>query len=379
MLANPQTYFAELPDPRRQTRNKLHKLEDIVMITLCAILCGFEDWVSIEDFGGENEQWLRGFLELPNGIPSHDTLSDVMGRIDRQAFASAFGQWMQQALPALAGQQVALDGKSLRGSRDGQQPAVHLMSAFATQARLVLGVQAVADKSNEITAIPDLLAQLELAGAVVTIDAMGCQKSVAQAIVDRQADYVLALKDNHPTLHEDIATWLDYCDARGDVHQVESIEKDHGRLETRRVVVSTELDWLEAKPEWAGLKAVAMVESTREAAGKGRLQASVQRRYYLCSMKEPARIAQAIREHWHIENQQHWVLDVQFGEDRHRARKDHSAANLALIRRAALNLLRDNDSSTVSIRRRKMRCCTNHDYRQQILFGETPSPAHAAT
>lgn len=371
MLANPQTYFAELPDPRRQTRNKLHKLEDIVMITLCAVLCGFEDWVSIEDFGCENETWLRGFLELPHGIPSHDTLSDVMGRIDRQAFASAFGQWMQQSLPALAGQQVALDGKSLRGSRDGQQPPVHLMSAFATQARLVLGVQAVADKSNEINAIPDLLAQLELAGAVVTIDAMGCQKSVAQAIVKQEADYVLALKDNHPTLHEEVASWLDYCDARGDVYQVESIEKDHGRLETRRVVVSTELDWLEARPEWAGLKAVAMVESTREPAGKARLHSSVQRRYYLCSIREPARIAQAIREHWRIENQQHWVLDVQFGEDAHRARKDHSAANLAVIRRAALNLLRDNDSSNVSMRRRKMRAGSSHAYRQQILFGQT--------
>jgi predicted transposase YbfD/YdcC len=230
MLANPQTYFAELPDPKRQTRNKLHKLEDIVMITLCAVLCGFEDWVSIEDFGCEQEQWLRGFLELPHGIASHDTLSDVMGRIDRQAFASAFGQWMQQSLAALAGQQVALDGKSLRGSRDG-----------------------------------------------------------------------------HPTLHEDVASWLDYCDARGEVYQVESIEKDHGRLETRRVVVSTELDWLEIKPEWVGLKAVAMVESTREPAGKARLQASVQRRYYLCSMKEPVRIGQAIREHWRIENQQHWA------------------------------------------------------------------------
>lgn len=211
MLANPQTYFAELPDPRRQTRNKPHKLEDIVMITLCAVVCGFEDWVSIEDFGCENEPWLRGFLELPHGIPSHDTLSDVMGRIDRQAFARAFGEWMQQSLPALAGQQVELDGKSLRGSRDGQQLPVHLMSAFATQARLVLGVQAVADKSNEIHAIPDLLAQVELAGAVVTIDAMGCQKSVAQAIVKKKADSVLALKDNHPILREEVASWLDYC------------------------------------------------------------------------------------------------------------------------------------------------------------------------
>ena len=367
MLANPHTHFAHLPDPRRQTRNKLHKLEDIVMITLCAVLCGFEDWVSIEDFGHENEAWLRQYLELPNGIPSHDTLSKVMGRIERQAFAEALGAWMAEALPSLAGRHVAIDGKSLRGSSDGKRGAVHLLSAFACEARLVLGAQAVADKSNEITAIPVLLKQLELAGAVVTIDAMGCQKSVAGQIVAQKADYVLALKNNHPQLHEDVVTWLNDCDAQGHVHQLESVEKDHGRLETRRVVVSTDLDWLPARPQWAGLQAVAMVEATRE---KRTGESSQERRYYLCSITDPQRIAQVIRAHWSIENQQHWVLDVQFGEDAHRARKDHSAANLGIIRRAALNLLRDNDDSTLSIRRRKMRACTNLTYRQHILFGE---------
>lgn len=369
MLANPQAYFAELPDPRRTTRNKLHKLEDIVMITLCAVLCGFEDWVSIEDFGCENEAWLRSFLELPHGIPSHDTLSDVIGRIERQAFSLAFAAWVRDALPALAGRQLAIDGKSLRGSAQGTAGAIHLMTAFACDARLVLAAQAVAEKSNEINAIPALLGQLELAGAVVTIDAMGCQKSVAQAIVRERADYVLALKENHPQLHEDVSLWLHDCDAQGDVKQVQSLEKDHGRIETRRVVVSDELDWLDARQQWAGLKSVAMIESTRET--KNRV--STERRYYLSSLSDPQRIAQAIREHWRIENQQHWVLDVQFGEDAHRARKNHSAANLGLIRRAALNLLRDNDDSALSMRRRKMRAASNLGYRRRVLFGHATS------
>ena len=252
--------------------------------------------MSIEDFGHENEAWLRKFLELPNGIPSHDTLSKVMGRIERHAFAEALGAWMAEALPSLAGRHVAIDGKSLRGSGDGGRGAVHLLSAFASEARLVLGARAVEDKSNEITAIPVLLKQLELAGEVVTIDAMGCQKSIAGAIVAQKADYVLALKDNHPELHEDVVAWLEDCDVQGHVRQVEPVEKDHGRLETRRVVVSTDLDWLPVRAQWADLQAVAMVEATRE---KRTGQSSRERRYYLCSITDPQRIAQSIRAHWH--------------------------------------------------------------------------------
>ena len=370
MLPNPHIFFADLPDPRRETRNKLHKLADIVMITLCAVLGGYEDWVSIEDFGYANEEWLRGFLELPNGIPSHDTLSDVIGRIDRDAFALAFTAWVQAGLPELAGHQVAVDGKSLRGSR-GADGTVHMISAFATQARLVLAAQAIPDKANEITAIPGLLAQLNLAGAVVTIDAMGCQREIARVIVDQKADYVLALKENHPTLHDDIKLWLDDSDAQGHVRMHETVEKDHGRIETRRTVVSTDLDWLAQKPDWPGLQAVAMVESTREMAGK----ISCERRYYLCSLRDVTRIALTIRNHWAIENQQHWILDVQFGEDAHRTRKDHSAANLGLIRRAALNLLQQDASNKWSIRRRKMRSLVDVTYREALLFrkGEAKS------
>ena len=198
-LLDPRPYFAGLPDPRHETRNKLHKLHDILLIVLCAVLSGVEDWVGMEAFAEEKEAWLRGFLELPHGIPSHDTLSDVLGRIDPVAFRAAFTAWATAALPRLAGEPVCVDGKAVRGSRDGENPAVHRVSAFAGQARWVLAQPAVAEKSNEITAIPDLLALLDLHGAVVSIDAMGCQKAIAPMIVDGGADYVLTLKDNHPT------------------------------------------------------------------------------------------------------------------------------------------------------------------------------------
>ena len=371
-LLDPRPYVTHLPDPRRVTRNKLHPLQDILMIVLCAVLSGVEDWVGMEAFAEEKEAWLRGFLDLPNGIPSHDTLSDVMGRIDPVAFRAAFTAWATAALPNLAGEQVCVDGKTVRGSRDGENPAVHLVSAFAGQARWVLAQQAVAEKSNEITAIPDLLALLDLQGAVVSTDAMGCQKALAQTIIDAGADYVLALKDNHPTLCEDVQLWLDTEGACGRLPIQETIEKDHGRIEIRRYTLSNQIDWLEAKPDWAGLQAVGRVESIRIIGD----QTSTEHRYFLCSLTDPERFAASVRGHWGIENQQHWVLDVQFGEDACRTRNDHSAENLALIRRIALNVLRHNGPSRDSIRRRKLRAALNDDYRLRLLFGQ-PSPAAA--
>jgi predicted transposase YbfD/YdcC len=371
-LLDPRPYFADLPDPRRATRNKLHQLHDILMIVLCAVLSGVEDWVGMADFAEEKEAWLRGFLELPNGIPSHDTLSDVLGRIDPVAFRTAFTAWATAALPSLAGEQVCVDGKAVRGSRDGANPAVHLVSAFAGRARWVLGQQAVAGKSNEITAIPDLLELLDLRGAVVSLDAMGCQKAIAQTLVDAGADYVLALKDNHPTLCADVQLWLETEVAGGRLPVLETVEKDHGRIEIRRYALSHQIDWLEAKSDWAGLQAVGRVESTR-ILGEN---TSTECRYFLCSLVERDRFAATVRQHWGIENQQHWVLDVQFGEDACRTRKDHSAENLAVIRRLALNVLRHNGPPRDSIRRRKLRAALNDDYRLRLLFGQ-PSPATA--
>ena len=368
-LLDPRPYFADLPDPRRETQNKLHKLHDILMIVLCAVLSGVEDWVGMADFAEEKEAWLRGFLDLPNGIPSHDTLSDVLGRIDPPAFQAAFTAWATAALPGLADEQICVDGKAVRGSRDGANPAVHVVSAFAGRARWVLAQQAVADKSNEITAIPDLLALLDLQGATVSIDAMGCQKAIARAVVDAGGDYVLALKDNHPTLCEDVRLWLDTEVTRSRLPVLETVEKDHGRIEIRRYALGDRIDGLEAKPDWAGLQAVGRVESTRIIGD----QTSTECRYFLCSFPERDRFATTVRSHWGIENQQHWILDVQFGEDACRTRKDHSAENLALMRRMALNLLSHNGLPRNSIRRRKRRAALNDDYRLRLLFG-TPTP-----
>jgi len=372
-LLDPRPYFAHLPDPRHETRNKLHKLHDILLIVLCAVLSGVEDWVGMEAFAAEKEAWLRGFLDLPNGIPSHDTLSDVLGRIDPVAFRAAFTAWATAALPGLGEEQICIDGKAVRGSRDGANPAVQLVSAFAGQARWVLAQQAVAEQSNEITAIPDLLALLDLQGAVVSIDAMGCQKAIAQTIVEAGADYVLALKDNHPILLcEDVQLWLETEVARGHLPLLETVEKDHGRIEIRRYALSSQIDWLEAKPEWAGLQAVGRVESTRLIGEK----TSTECRYFLCSFPERDRFAATVRQHWGIETQQHWVLDVQFGEDACRTRNNHSAENLAVIRRLALNVLRHNGPARDSIRRRKLRAALNDDYRLRLLLGQ-PSPATA--
>ncbi len=369
-LLDPRPYFADLPDPRRETRNKLHKLDDMLMIVLCAVLSGVEDWVGMETFAEEREAWLRGFLELPNGIPSHDTLSDVLGRIDPAAFRAAFTAWATAALPDLAGEPVCIDGKAVRGSREGDNPAVHLVSAFAGRARWVLAQQAVAEKSNEITAIPELLGLLDLAGAVVSIDAMGCQKAIAQTIIDGGADYVLTLKDNHPTLCEDVQLWLDTEVARGCLPVQETLEKDHGRIEIRRFALSPQIDWLDVKSDWAGLQAVGRVESTRIIGD----QVSTECRYFLCSFSEPDRFAATVRSHWGIENQQRCVLDVKFGEDACRTRRDHSAENLALIRRVALNVLRHNGPPRDSIRQRKIRAALNDNYRLNLLLG-TPTPA----
>ena len=357
-----------LPDPRRVTRNKLHALQDILMIVLSAV----EDWVGMEAFAQEKEAWLRDGLQLPlrNGIPSHDTLSDVMGRIDPVAFRAAFTAWATDALPDLVGEQVCVDGKTLRGSRDGENPAVHRVSAFAGRARWVLAQQAVAEKSNEITAIPGLLNLLDLDGAVVSMDAMGCQKAIAQKIVDAGADYVLALKDNHPTLCEDVQLWLDTEVTGGRLPVLETVEKDPGRMEIRRYALSNQIDWLDAKPDWAELQAVGRVESTR-ILGE---EVSTQCRYFLCSLTDQSRFAATVRGHWGTENQQHGVLDVQFGEDACRARRDHSDENLALIRRVALNGLRHNGPPRDSIRRRKLRAALNDDYRLNLLLG-IPTPA----
>ena len=342
------------------------------MIVLCAVLSGVEDWVGREACAEEKEAWWRGFLALPHGLPAHDPWSDVRGRIEPVAFRAAFTAWATAAWPGLGEEQLCIDGNAVRGSRDGANPAVQVVSAFAGRARGVLAQPAVAEPSKEITAIPDRLALLDLPGAVVSLDARGCQNALAQTLVEAGADYVLALKDHPPTWCEAVPLGLETDVAHGPLPVLETVEKDHGRIDSRRDALSRQIDWLEAKPEGAGLQAVGRVESTRLIGEK----ASTEGRYVLCAFPERDRFATTVGQHGGIENHPHGVLDVHFGEDACRTRHDPSAENLAVIRRRALNVLRHKGPARDSLRRRQLRAALNDDYRLRRLLGQ-PSPATA--
>lgn len=340
MLPNPQAYLKDLPDPQRETKNKFHKLEDILMIVLYSLLSGINDWVGMEDFANDREDWFRSFLALPNGILSHDTLSAVRGRLNPALFAERFTAWAEEALPRLAGKPIAIGGKALRGCAG--QP-VHLIGAFVSEAQLVMGQAAIDIKSNEITAIPPLLELLDSQGASITMDAMGCQKAIAKRLVAEGADYVLAL-------HEDVTLWLDREIDAGRLPVFEKeLEKDHGRIERRRYGLSDQIDWLENQGDWTNLKAVGRVERTREIESKVRIE----RNEFLCSFADLEKFSRGARGHWRIENQPHWVLDIHFEEDKNRTRIDHAPENLALMRRMALNLIRRNGTGKRSIRRHR--------------------------
>lgn len=332
------TIIREIEDPRME-RTRLHKLEDILVIAICALLCGAESFEDMEIFGEAKEEWFGTFLELPNGIPSHDTFGRVFAAMDPEKFLEAFMRWTQSLREALSGEVVSIDGKALRRAIDkGQSPKV-IVSAWAAGNGLVLGQRKVEDKSNEITAVPELLRSLELAGCIVTLDAMGCQKQIAREIIDADADYVLALKGNQGTAHEEIRSFLEDAIAGKDPSLAywESLEKGHGRIETRRYWQSDRIAWFGDKAAWDSLRSVGVVEATREIDGK----ISTERRYYLSSLTLDAqRFGHAVRSHWGVENQLHWVLDVVFNEDQSRARTKHADENLATLRRWSLNLLK---------------------------------------
>ena len=364
-LNNPIDYFNQLTDPRVETKNKLHSLQSIVFIVLCATLCGFDDWNSIEDFAEEQADWLKQYVDLSNGIPSHDTLSRVFGRLDRTEFARVFAQWVSDSLPSLDRQHIAIDGKMIGGGF-GQNHSINLVTAFATDLKLVLGVHQVDKKTNEINALPELLSLIDIKGSIVSMDAIYCQKDISRQIIAAKADYVLALKQNHKTLYEDVSLWLNTQAAQHPQDFVEEVNKDHGRIETRRYYLSTEIAWLSQASEWFGLKGLGMVESTRDIKGKR----EVQRRFYLTSLTQLDDFRSTVRNHWAIENQQHWVLDVAFSEDANRAYSNNQRSNLALFRRVALNLLRVNGTASLSAKRSRMKALMNAQYRQQLLFGK---------
>jgi predicted transposase YbfD/YdcC len=324
-------------------RTKEHLLIDILLIALCAMLCGAEGFVDFEDFGKARRKWLRSFLALPNGIPSHDTFRRVFAMLDPGQFADCFRNWTQSLRTAISAEIVAIDGKTLRRSHDRSKgkEAIHMVSAWARENGLVLGQVKVEDKSNEITAIPELLRALKLAGCIVTIDAMGCQTKIASQICGAGADYVLALKGNQSTLHEEVKIFIEGAEA-GDFEGVrydflETSQSDHGRTERRRYWITEDIGWLSNYGDWEGLRCAGMVESTREVQGK----TTTERRFYIASIRADAKtFERAVRGHWSIENVLHWSLDVSFAEDQCRVRTGYADQNLAILRHMSINILK---------------------------------------
>jgi predicted transposase YbfD/YdcC len=366
-------HFAVLTDPRCPCApNSRHLLMDILVIAVCAVISGAEGWEDIEEYGEANAEWLKDLLDLPHGIPGHDTFRRVLSQLDPEELTQCFIAWTQALSEASGGDIVSIDGKTLRHSFDQATAtaAIHMVSAWASANRLVLGQLKVEEKSNEITAIPKLLHLLDLKGAVVTIDAMGCQKEIAKTITEQGADYVLALKDNHPTLSEAVTLFLN--DARdtglADIAHAyhETVDGDHGRIETRRYWITSEIEWLGAKDSWANLHSVGMVEARREVGDT----VQVETRYFLTSLPaQGVRFAQAVRQHWGIENSLHWVLDVSFDEDACRIRKNKGAQTFAVLRHIALNLLRREPHHKRGIKARRKRAGWDRAYLFQVLSG----------
>lgn len=371
-------HFQDLADPRVQGRTE-HELIDVLVIAVCTLLCGGAGFDDMADFGRAKEQWFKTFLTLRHGIPSHDTFNRVFAALKPAAFLDCFLRWTQSLRGAVAHEIVALDGKALRrATRRGQSPR-YVISAWAQSNGLVLGQLKVADKSNEITALPQLLRALELAGCIVTVDAMGCQKAIAKEIIEADADYVLALKGNQETVHEEVQSYLDDAIVRQaqaparkasvksvpELAHTETVEKDHGRLEIRRYWQSGRLDWFADRAKWEGLRSVGVVESVRQV---GAAEPTVERRYYLSSLAvDVAQFARAVRGHWSVENSLHWCLDVQMGEDQSRARTGHAAENLATLRRLALNLLKRDKTKKRGLKGKQLNAAWNHDYLLRLL------------
>ena len=348
-------HFAGLTAPRLK-RTRRHELTDILVIALCAVLGGADSWNEIQAFGEAKKAWLGRFLALPNGIPSHDTFNRVFAALDPEAFRACFTSWMSAVCARLGLKHVQIDGKALRGSRGrkGGLGCLHTVSVWAAEAGLTLGQVAVGDKSNEITAIPRLLELLDLSGALVSIDAMGCQKEVARQIVEAGGDYLLAVKENQPTLHEEIRACFsealdgEFAGLRHGVHV--SREEGHGRQEERIYSVIYDPPGLACKGDWPGLKAIVLVSRERREGDKVSHEAS----YYISSSAAGVkRLAAGIRGHWGIENKVHWLLDVTFHEDQSRARAGHAAENLAWLRRVSLALLRQDDGpGSIKVKRK---------------------------
>lgn len=360
-------HFENLTDPRKS--NRRHKLIDIITVAICSVICGAEAWEHMEDFGHAKHDWLKAFLELPHGIPSHDTFARVFASIKPDEFRKSFLDWVKTISQLTKGQIVAIDGKTLRRSHDHRagKAAIHMVSAWACTNNLVLGQLKTEDKSNEITAIPELLKILAIEGCIVTIDAMGCQKKIAETIVDTGADYILALKGNQGDFHDDVAYFFkDHLENSTftDVDFHEMTDGGHGRVEVRRHWTSSAVRQIPGSELWKNIKTMCMVERERHIGDK----ISTEKCYYISSLETNAeRFAHMVRSHWGIENSLHWVLDISFREDECRIRKDNAPENLAILRHVVLNLLKTETSLKKSIRAKRLRAGWDDQYLQKVL------------
>jgi predicted transposase YbfD/YdcC len=372
-LGSISEHFSQLEDPRIE-RNKLHPLLNIIVIAICAVICGSENWVDVEMYGELKKEWLSKYLDLSHGIPSHDTFGRVFRRLKAESFQGCFLAWVKAVNELTQGQVIAIDGKELRHSLDGTlgKRAIHMVSAWASENQLVLAQQKVDEKSNEITAIPELLEMLEIAGCIITIDAMGCQKEIAKQITDQKGDYVLAVKENQGHLYEEIEYFcqlylrheqpMEYF-----VSYEKTVDKDHGRIEIREcwtLPASLYLSRISNLGDWSKVTTLIMVRRERRLKDKTEISIS----YYISSLRGDAkRFLQVIRSHWGIENSVHWVLDMCFNEDQSRLHKDNGAQNLAIIHHIALNLLRNEKTTKGGIKARRLQAGWNDDYLFKVL------------
>jgi predicted transposase YbfD/YdcC len=358
-------------DPRKDTHNKRHHLADILVLTILASLCGAQTWTDVEEFGKAKEEWLKTFLKLPNGIPSHDTIGDLYSRLCPSQLQEGFLSWVQSLVGVNKGDIIPIDGKTLRRSYDRAKGrgAIHMVSAWSSANGLVLGQLKTDDKSNEIRAIPELLGMLDIKGCIVTIDAMGCQKEIAKQIVSQGGDYVFALKGNQAGLFEDVQLYMDSLISQQlknkPMQTLQTLDKDHGRIEERRYWITDAIDWLSQKKDWEGFKSIGVVESSRSIGEK----VTTERRYYINSLSMDAVcFSQAVRAHWSIENQLHWSLDVSFNEDQCRVRKDNAPENFSIIRHIALCMLKKEKTSKVGINIKRNKAGWDNRYLSQILI-----------
>ena len=360
----------KMGDPRRE-HQKFHSLYEILVIAICAVLSGAEHWTEIEEYGEAKQEWLATFLELKHGIPSHDTFRRVFILLDPVELKSIFVDWISSTVSLSQGTLVNLDGKNLRGSKEPLKgkKALNVVSAWVSEQSVVLGQIKCEEKSNEITAIPELLKILDLEGCVVTIDAMGCQTDIVKEIADKEADYVISLKGNQGTLHQEVKPYLDWAEHHNfkDIayETCRTLEKDHGRIEERRCWVTQDIAWLEQKEEWKNLKSVMMVEAVREVMGK---EKTTERRYFISSLGANAEQAlRAARGHWAVENELHWCLDIGFREDECQIREAQSAENFAAIRHIGLNLLKQEKSCRLGIKSKRKKAGWDQSYLLKVL------------